>query len=102
MMLTRPIVLELLIRYHRPAGLKVAGKSGAERRAKNHARKDPSALLDRIFDVVAEQTVTVPGATTVVLITPRVAAQIQELNAQRAVVATETEMMVNVRPLTWS
>lgn len=55
--LTRPIVLELLIQYHRPAGLKAAGKSGVKR----CARKDHSTLIDQTFTALAEQTVTVPG-----------------------------------------
>lgn len=98
--LIRPIVLELLIRYHGPAGLKAAGKSGVKRWAKNHARKDPSALIDQIFEALAQQSVVVPGAATVELIIPRVAAQIKELKAQRALVATEVEAMVDAHPLT--
>lgn len=98
--LTRPIVLQLLIRYHGPHGLQAAGKSGVKRWAKNHARKDPSALIDQIFAALAEQTVTVPGAATVELIIPRVATQIKELKAQRALVATEVEAMVDAHPLT--
>ncbi|MEH0057962.1 IS110 family transposase [Auritidibacter ignavus] len=98
--LTRPIVLELLIRYHGPHGLQAADKSGVKRWAKNHARKDPSALIDQIFAALAEQTVTVPGTATVELIIPRMAAQIKELKAQRALVATEVETMVDAHPLT--
>lgn len=93
-------MLELLIRYHGPAGLKAAGKSGVKRWAKNHARKDPSALIDQIFEALAQQSVVVPGAATVELIIPRVAAQIKELKAQRALVATEVEAMVDAHPLT--
>src|SRR5699024_2436532 len=37
--LTRPVVLELLIRYHGPAGLKAAGKSRVKRWAKNHPQR---------------------------------------------------------------
>lgn len=98
--LTRPIVLDLLIRYHGPHGLKAAGKSGVKRWAKNHTRKDPSVLIDQIFAALSEQTVTVPGAATVELIIPRVAAQIKELKAQRGLVATEVEAMVDAHPLT--
>src|SRR5690625_1821491 len=52
--LTRPIVLELFIRYHGPAGLQAAGKAGVKRWAKNHTLKDPSALIDQIFAALAE------------------------------------------------
>lgn len=98
--LTRPILLELLMRYHGPEGLQAIGKSGVKRWARNHTRKDPSALIDQIFAALAEQTVTVPGAATVELIIPRVAAQINQLKAQRAIVASEVEAMVDAHPLT--
>jgi hypothetical protein len=42
----------------------------------------------------------VPGAATVELIIPRVGVQIKELKAQRALVATEVEAMVDAHPLT--
>jgi len=45
--LTRPVVWELLIRYHGPEGLKEGAKSGRKRWAKNHARKDPSGLVEQ-------------------------------------------------------
>lgn len=60
MVLTRPIVLDLFIRYHGPAGLKAAGKSAVKRWARNHSRKDPSDLVNEIFAALAQQTVTVP------------------------------------------
>src|SRR5699024_12085396 len=44
--------------------------------------------------------VVVPGAATVELVIPRVAAQIKELKAQRALVAAEVEEMVDAHPLT--
>lgn len=40
-MLTRPIVLELLMRYHGPAGLHAAGKAGVKRWAKTIPAKTP-------------------------------------------------------------
>jgi len=98
--LTRPIVIELLTRYHGPQGLNAAGKSGVKRWAKNHTRTDPSTLVDQIFDALAQQPVVVPGAATVELVIPRVAAQIKELKAQRALVAAEVEEMVDAHPLT--
>jgi len=66
----------------------------------NGTRKDSSALIDQIFDALAEQTVTVPGASTVELILPRVAVQIKELKAQRTLVAPEVEAIVDTHPLT--
>src|SRR5699024_6461048 len=76
--ITRPIVLNLLIRYHGPAGLQKAGKSAVKRWARNHTRKDPSGLIDAIFTALGEQTVTVPGSVAAELVIPRVAGQIAE------------------------
>src|SRR5690625_1869245 len=84
----------------RAAGPEGAGKSGVKRWAKNHTRKDPTALIDQIFEALAQQSVVVPGTATVELIIPRVAAQIKELKAQRALVAAEVEALVDAHPLT--
>lgn len=97
--LTRAIVLELFIRYHGPTGLRTAGKAGVKRWARQHSRKDPGPLIDKIFDALAEQTVTVPGADAVELVIPRVAAQIKELKQQREIVAAEVEKLVDDFPL---
>ncbi|GAA1198525.1 IS110 family transposase [Brevibacterium paucivorans] len=97
--LTRAIVLDLLIRYHGPAGLKAAGKAGVKRWARHHSRKDPGPLIDQVFTALSEQTVTVPGADAVELIIPRVAAQIKELKHQRDIVAEEVEKLVDDFPL---
>lgn len=97
--LTRTIVPELLIRCHGPTGLKAAGKAGVKRWARNHSRKDPGLLIDKVFAALSEQTVTVPGADAVELVIPRVAAQIKELKHQREIVAGEAEKQVDYFPL---
>ncbi|MDN6124006.1 MAG: IS110 family transposase, partial [Brevibacterium sp.] len=89
--LTRSIVLDLLIRYRGPAGLRAAGKSGVKRWARNHTRKDPSALIDAIFDALAEQTLTVPGSQASESVVPRHAARIKALKAERAEIEAEAE-----------
>lgn len=97
--LTRAIVIALFIRYHGPTGLKTAGKAAVKRWARNHSRKDPAAVVDRVCAALAEQTVTVPGADAVELVIPRVAAQIKELKHQRDIVAEEVEKLVDDVPL---
>ncbi|NNV09609.1 hypothetical protein ETC03_26010 [Geobacillus sp. MMMUD3] len=87
--LTRSIVLDLLVRYHGPAGLRTAGKSGVKRWARNHTRKDPSALIDAIFDALAEQTVTVPGSQASESVVARHAKRIKALKAERAEIEAE-------------
>lgn len=84
-------MLDLLIRYRGPAGLRAAGKSGVKRWARNHTRKDPSALIDAIFDALAEQTLTVPGSQASESVVPRHAARIKALKAERAEIEAEAE-----------
>ena len=81
--LNRSIVPDLLIRYRRPAGLRAAGKSGVKRWARNHTRKDPSALIDAIFDALGEQTVIVPGSEASESVVPRHTARIKALKTER-------------------
>ena len=67
--------------------------------ARSHSRRDPSALVEKIFTALSEQTVTVPATAAVELVTPRVAGQVKELKAQRATVAHEVEAMLEDFPL---
>lgn len=95
---TGKIVLDLLIRYRGPTGLRASGKFGVKRRAKNPARKDPPALVDAIFDALAEQTVTVPGSEASDSVVPRHAARIKMLKAERKEIETPTEELADSPP----
>lgn len=97
--LTRSIVLDLLVRYHGPAGLRAAGKPGVKRWARNHTRKDPSALIDAIFDALAEQTVIVPGSEASEPVVPRHAARIKALKAERTEIEAEAAELADSLPL---
>ena len=97
--LTRPLVLELLIKYAGPTSLRTAGRGNVLRWARNHSRKDPTALIDAVFAALGEQTVTVAGTDAVELVIPRVAAQIKELKHQRTIVAEEVEKLLDDFPL---
>lgn len=96
---TRSLVLELLIKYAGPTGLRTAGRRNVLRWARNHSRKDPAALIDAVFAALGEQTVTVAGTEAVELVIPRVAAQIKELKHQRTIVAEEVEKLLDDFPL---
>lgn len=87
--LTRGSVLDLLVRYRGPAGLRSAGKSGVKRWAKNHTRKDPSVLIGTIFDALAEQTVTVPGTEASESVVPRHVSRIKALKVERKEIEAE-------------
>ncbi|MCS4592695.1 hypothetical protein KTJ89_06825 [Brevibacterium sediminis] len=91
-------MLDLLIQYRGPAGLRAAGQSGVKRWAKNHTRKDPSALIDAIFDGLAEQTVTVPGMETSESVVPRHASRIKELKAEQGEIEAEAEELADSLP----
>lgn len=97
--LTRTIVLDLLVRYRGPAGLRSAGKSGVKRWAKNHTRKDPSHLIDAIFEALAEQTVVVPGTAASESVVPRHAMRIKALKAERKEIEAEAELLADSLPL---
>ncbi|MFF8892799.1 IS110 family RNA-guided transposase [Brevibacterium casei] len=97
--LTRSIVLDLLVRYHGPAGLRAAGKSGVKRWARNHTRKDPSALIDEIFDALAEQTAIVPGSEASESVVARHAKRIKALKAERAEIEAEAAELADQLPL---
>lgn len=70
--LTRSLVLELLIKYAGPTGLRGAGRGNVLRWARNHSRKVPDALIDAVFAALGEQTVTVAGTEAVELVIPPV------------------------------
>ena len=97
--LSTALVLDLLEKFSGPTGLKTAGRAKVLRFARSHSRRDPEALVDRIFTALGEQTVVVPATAAVDLVIPRVAGQLKELKAQRATVAREVEAMLEDFPL---
>lgn len=97
--LSTALVLELLEKFAGPTGLKTAGRGKVLRFARSHSRRDPEALIDRIFKALGEQTVTVPATAAVELVIPRVAGQVEELKEQRSTVAREVEGMLEDFPL---
>ncbi|PZQ74863.1 MAG: IS110 family transposase, partial [Micrococcus luteus] len=97
--LSTDLVLELLEKFGGPTGFTSAGRGRVLRFARSHSRRDPSALVEKIFTALSEQTVTVPATAAVELVIPRVAGQVKELKAQRATVAHEVEAMLEDFPL---
>lgn len=97
--LSTDLVLDLPITYGGPTGLHQTGRARMLRYARTHSRRDPEALVEKIFTALQEQTVTVPATAAVELVIPRVAGHVKELKAQRATVAREVEAMVEGFPL---
>ena len=59
--LTRTPVLDLLIHYKGPTGLKKAGRTRVLEWLSRRSHHNPDVLVDNIFVALAAQTVTVPG-----------------------------------------
>lgn len=70
--------------------------------ARNHAKKDPEALVDAIFQALNAQTVTVPGTVAAEVAIPMLATNIKALKTQRDSIAGQVEEMLDDFPLSWS
>ncbi|MFR9481206.1 IS110 family transposase [Corynebacterium amycolatum] len=97
--LTRTPILELLIHYKGPQGLKRAGYQRVLNWMIKRTRKDPTPLVDDIFTALKAQTVTVPGSDAAELVIPQLAANIQALKEQRNTIAEQVEEMLADFPL---
>lgn len=97
--LQRAFVLDLLIHYGGPTKLKKSGKARVLAWARNHAKKDPEALVDDIFQALGAQTVTVPGTGAAEIAIPMLATNIKSLKAQRESIAGQVEEMLDDFPL---
>ncbi|PID97457.1 MAG: hypothetical protein CSA83_02550 [Actinomycetales bacterium] len=83
------LTLELLIKYGGPTGLNKTGKSKVLRYARNHSRRNPEKIIDKIFTALQEQTVVIPGTESTELIICRIAARIKELKNQEKQIQTQ-------------
>lgn len=96
---TRVVVLDLLIHYKGPEGLKRAGYHRVLTWLRAHATIDPAGLCDEIFAALNAQTATVPGADAAEFVIPQRAATIKALKQQRDSLAEQVEQMVAQFPL---
>lgn len=97
--LSTGLVLDMLDKFGGPTGLTTVGRGKVLRFARSRSRRDPEALIEKIFTALGEQTVIVPATAAVELVIPRVARQVKELKEQRATVAREVEAMLEDFPL---
>lgn len=97
--LTRTPILDMLIHYKGPQGLKRAGYHRVLNWMIKHTRKDPTPLVDEIFAALKAQTVTVPGSDAAELVIPQLAANIKALKEQRDTIAEQVEGMLDDFPL---
>lgn len=92
-------VLELLIRYGGPTGLRTAGKRRLLTVAKPRAPRSHTQIVERIWAALDQQTVTVPGTKAAELVLPKLAAQLVNLLDQRTEVADQIEALLEAHPL---
>ena len=97
-MLTRTPVLDLLIHYKCPTGLKEAGRTRVLAWLSRRSHHNPDVLVDNFFVALAAQTVTVPGTEAAELAIPRLAANIKALKAQRETIAGQVDSMLEDIP----
>lgn len=97
--LQRTFVLDLLIHYGGPTKLKKSGKKRVLTWSRKHAKKDPEALVDDIFQALDAQTVTVPGTDAAEVAIGMLATNIKALKAQRESIAGQVEEMLDDFPL---
>ena len=92
-------VLELLIRFGGPTGLRSAGKRRLLTVAKPRAPRSHTQIVERIWAALDQQTVTVPGTRAAELVLPKLAAQLVHLLDQRTEVADQIEALLEAHPL---
>lgn len=97
--ITRPLVLEMLIHYGGPTKMKKTGYQRVHTWMSNRAKKDPTKLVDAIFDGLKAQTVTVPGTAAAEIVIPQLATNIKSLLEQRKTIAKQVEELLEEFPL---
>lgn len=97
--ITRPLVLEMLIHYGGPTKMKKAGYHRVLGWMTNRAKKDPTKLVDAIFEGLKAQTVIVPGTAAAEIVIPQLATNIKSLLEQRKTIAEQVEELLEEFPL---
>lgn len=92
--ITRLLVLDILIHYGGPTKMKKAGYQRVHTWMSKRAKKDPTTLVDAIFDSLKAQTVTVPGTAAAEIVIPQLAATIKALLEQRKTIAEQVEELL--------
>jgi transposase len=94
-----PAVLQLLIRFGGPAGLRAAGRRRLLTVARKAAPRAGEQLVADILAALAEQTVVVPGSAAAEKVLPQLATSLAQVLAQRKAIAAEVERILDAHPL---
>ena len=91
--------LALLARFGGPDGMRQAGRRRLVTTASKASPRAGTALAERVWEALGEQTVTVPGTGAAETVLPRLARSLAEVLDQRRQIATEVEKVLDAHPL---
>ncbi|MFJ5157387.1 IS110 family transposase [Streptomyces sp. NPDC088353] len=97
--LDHPVVTWLLERYGSPDALRKACRRKLVEVIRPRAPRMATRLVDDIFTALDEQTVVVPGTTTLDLIVPSLAKSLAAVHEQRRALEGQIESLLEAHPL---
>ncbi|MFG2919527.1 IS110 family transposase [Kitasatospora sp. NPDC048298] len=97
--LDHPAVTHLLEQPGSPATLRKAGRRRLVTLIRPKAPRMAERLVDEIFDALDEQTVVVPGTTTLDMVVPSLARSLAAVHEQRRAVETQIGELLEAHPL---
>ncbi|MDN3056149.1 IS110 family transposase [Streptomyces sp. SRF1] len=97
--LDHPAVTWLLERYGSPAALRKAGRRRLVEVIRPRAPRMAQRLIDEVFTALDEQTVTVPGTSTLDVVIPSLARSLAAVHEQRRALETQIGKLLEAHPL---
>ncbi|MFE2864918.1 IS110 family transposase [Embleya sp. NPDC059259] len=97
--LDHPAVTHLLERHGSPAALRKAGRRRLVALIRPKAPRMAERLVNDIFDALDEQTVVVPGTTTLDTVVPSLARSLAAVHEQRRAVEAQIGELLEAHPL---
>ncbi|GAB1333345.1 IS110 family RNA-guided transposase [Streptomyces sennicomposti] len=97
--LDHPAITWLLERYGSPAALRKAGRRKLVEVIRPKAPRMAQRLVDDIFNALDEQTVVVPGTSTLDVIVPSLAKSLAAVHEQRRALEAQIEALLEAHPL---
>ncbi|WP_301323427.1 IS110 family transposase [Actinomadura rupiterrae] len=97
--LDHPAVTWLLERHGSPQALRKAGRRRLMETIRPKAPRMAARLIDEVFDALDQQTVIVPGTSTLDLVIPSLARSLAAVHQQRRALETEIETLLEAHPL---
>ncbi|MET9325096.1 IS110 family transposase, partial [Streptomyces sp. NPDC003038] len=89
----------LLERYGSPAALRKAGRRKLVELVRTKAPRMAGRLFDEVFDALDEQTVVVPGTSTLDIVIPSLATSLTAVHNQRRSLEAQISTLLEAHPL---